>query len=154
MKLTGYLSLLVLSSVTYPELHCEWGVILDSQIQKHQTEGGIDVQLTFNFSETTTDTRYSFVDDIDQPCAMHNFQVHASNAAGDGTPDVINETIPICEWCLLSLTCEGALLGRSHTSVRPVAVETRFRLPGGSGRSEEGRRTMTLIMNRKISWKF
>ncbi len=52
---------------------------------------------TFNFSETTTDTRYSFVDDIDQPCAMHNFQVHASNAAGDGTPDVINETIPICE---------------------------------------------------------
>ncbi len=49
------------------------------------------------------------------------------------------------------LTCEGALLGRSHTSVRPVAVETRFRLPGGSGRSEEGRRT---IMNRKISWKY
>ena len=34
----------------------------------------------------------------------------------------------------------GALLGRSHTSVRPIAVETRLRFPGGSGRSEEGRK--------------
>ena len=58
---------------------------------------------TFNFNVTTTDTSYSFVDDIDEPCAMHNFQVHASNAAGDGLPDVINETIPICEWYAYNL---------------------------------------------------
>ncbi len=52
---------------------------------------------TFNFVNTTTETSFSFKDDINQLCAMHNFQVYASNGAGDGSPDVINETIPICE---------------------------------------------------------
>ena len=52
---------------------------------------------TFNFNKTTTATRYSFVDDIEKHCAMHNFQVHASNAAGDGPPNVINKIISICE---------------------------------------------------------
>ena len=52
---------------------------------------------TFNFTDNTTVTRYEIVDSLDEDCASHTFTVFASNDAGDGPSDVINETIPICK---------------------------------------------------------
>ncbi len=53
---------------------------------------------TFNFVNTTTETSFEFIDELDQPCAMHEFFVSASNEAGQGMNVTKADTIPICEW--------------------------------------------------------
>ena len=40
---------------------------------------------------------YEFTDELNEPCAMHDFFVSASNAAGQGMNVTLQETIPICK---------------------------------------------------------
>ena len=53
--------------------------------------------LSVNIDNVTSNTFIVFRDDASQDCQMHTFSVFASNAAGDGPVNTINETIPISE---------------------------------------------------------
>ena len=73
------------------------GTIIDSDDPVNTTYTVTVTGPIFNFVNTTTETSFEFIDELDQPCAMHEFFVSASNEAGQGMNVSLVEIIPICK---------------------------------------------------------